>query len=163
MQNFGTPSGRKVTRRRERERERKRNNAVNSGHLVPWQRTKAVRANFRSCGYKEWVWPWCLIFWVWAWHSRFGIHLQHYAIVDVLQKKLINSSRRSYLNTKTLPKNKCARCNISSWTSFCSWPQASFESSPCGRLPRFARVPYPMRLGMYNSMNRLNSVLKVGT
>ena len=29
----------------EREKERKRNNAVNSGHLVPWQRTQAARAN----------------------------------------------------------------------------------------------------------------------
>ena len=34
-----TPSGRKVTRRRE---EREKNNAVNSGHLVPWQRTKPL-------------------------------------------------------------------------------------------------------------------------
>ena len=36
-----TPSGRKVTW----VKERKRNNAVNSGHLVPRQRTQAARTN----------------------------------------------------------------------------------------------------------------------
>ena len=38
-----TPSGRKVS-----EAERKRKNAVNSGHLVPWQRTQAALANFQT-------------------------------------------------------------------------------------------------------------------
>ena len=39
-----TPSGRKVTWQK---KERKKNNAVNSGHLVPRQRTQATETN---CG-----------------------------------------------------------------------------------------------------------------
>jgi ribosomal protein L34 len=41
-----TPSGRKVTLS-----ERRRKNAVNSGHLVPWQRTQAAQANCRNHGW----------------------------------------------------------------------------------------------------------------
>ena len=41
-----TPSGREVTTsEEEREKKKERKNAVNSGHLVPWQHTQATRTN----------------------------------------------------------------------------------------------------------------------
>ena len=41
-----TPSGRKVTGSEKKKKKRK--NAINSGHLVPWQRTQAVRTKIVS-------------------------------------------------------------------------------------------------------------------